>query len=107
MIACTRFGSVLKVGGISADSRIPSRPLVPAPTNTIRPPFRSAVATISTPTAIRSRSRRTASSIRRSSFIMTSTMSSAPSLSIPRLVELMASVGSDCHFERVGIRVQF
>jgi hypothetical protein len=28
---------VLKVGGISADSRMPRRPLVPAPTKTIRP----------------------------------------------------------------------
>ncbi len=42
MIACTRSGSVPKVGGISADSRTPSRPLVPAPTKTMRPPLRSA-----------------------------------------------------------------
>jgi hypothetical protein len=34
-------------------------------------------------------------------------MSSAASLSIPRLTELMASVGNDCHFERTGIRLQF
>jgi hypothetical protein len=28
-------------------------------------------------------------------------------LSMPRLNALMASVGSDCHFERTGIRLQF
>ena len=33
---------MLKVGGISADSRMPSRPLVPAPTKTMRPFLRSA-----------------------------------------------------------------
>ncbi len=38
MIARTRSGSVPKVGGISADSSTPSRPLVPAPTKMIRPP---------------------------------------------------------------------
>ena len=41
MIACTNDGSVPKVGGISADSRMPSRPLVPAPTKMMRPFFRS------------------------------------------------------------------
>ena len=70
MIACTSVGSVLKVGGISADSRTPRRPLVPAPTKTMRPPLRRAVAIISTPTAIRSRSRWTAASILRSSLII-------------------------------------
>ena len=54
MTACTRVGSVLKVGGISADSRMPSRPLVPAPTNMMRPSLRRAVAIISMPTAMRS-----------------------------------------------------
>ena len=39
MIASTRSGSVPKVGGISADSSTPSRPLVPAPTKMIRPPL--------------------------------------------------------------------
>ena len=38
MIACTRSAGVPKVGGISADSSTPSRPLVPAPTKMIRPP---------------------------------------------------------------------
>ena len=50
MIACTSSGCVPKVGGISADSRTPSRPLVPAPTKMMRPPFRSACVMISTPT---------------------------------------------------------
>jgi hypothetical protein len=40
MMACTSRGSVPKVGGISADSSTPSRPLVPAPTKTTRPPLR-------------------------------------------------------------------
>ena len=44
MIAWTSSGSVPKVGGISADSSTPSRPLVPAPTKTRRPPLRSALA---------------------------------------------------------------
>ena len=39
MIACTASASVPKVGGISADSSTPSRPLVPAPTKTMRPPL--------------------------------------------------------------------
>jgi hypothetical protein len=101
MMACTSAGSVLKVGGISADSSRPSRPLVPAPTKMTRPPLRSTDASISTPTAIRSRSRCTASSILRSSLIIKSTISSEGSLSMPRLEGLMASVGSDCHFEGV------
>ena len=57
---------------------------------------------ISTPTAIRSRSRWTAASILRSSLIIRSTMSPGASLSIPRLEGLMASVGSDCHLERMS-----
>ena len=39
MIACTSFGLVPKVGGISDASTTPSRPLVPAPTKITRPPF--------------------------------------------------------------------
>ena len=104
MIACTRSGSVPKVGGISADSSTPSRPLVPAPTKMIRPPLRSACAMMSTPTAMRSFSRCTAASILRSSFSMPSTMSAAESLSMASVAGLMASVGSDCHFERTGMR---
>src|SRR5687768_13522764 len=103
MTACTRSGSVLNVGGISADSRIPRRPLVPAPTNMIRPPLRNAEAIMSIPTAMRSRSRFTASSILRSSLTIRSTMSSGSSLSMPRLDGLIASVGSDCHFDRTAI----
>src|SRR5687767_6222913 len=103
MMACTRSGSVLKVGGISADSRMPRRPLVPAPTKMIRPPLRSAEAIMSMPTAMRSRSRFTASSILRSSLTIRSTMSSGSSLSMPRLDGLIASVGSDCHFDRTAI----
>src|SRR5688572_8373856 len=79
---------------------MPSRPLVPAPTKTMRPPLRSADAIISTPTAIRSRSRCTAASTLRSSLSIRSTRSSAASLSMPRLDGLIASVGSDCHLER-------
>jgi hypothetical protein len=61
------------------------------------------VAIISTPTAIRSCSRWTAAIILRTSLSITSTMSSAESLSIPSVAGLMASVGRDCHFERTGI----
>src|SRR5215475_3212918 len=103
MIACTWSGLVLNVGGISADSRMPRRPLVPAPTKMTRPSLRSAVAIISTPTAMRSRSRWTAAIILRSSASIISTMSSAGTLSIPRVEGLIASVGSDCHFERTAI----
>ena len=49
MIACTVFGDVPKVGGISDASTTPSRPLVPAPTKITRPPLCSACAMISTP----------------------------------------------------------
>ena len=100
MIACTRAGSVPKVGGISAASSRPSRPLVPAPTKMIRPPRRSTCVMMSTPTAIRSFSRWTAASILRSSFNMASTMSAEESLSMARVDGLMASVGRPCHFER-------
>ena len=61
---------------------------------------------ISTPTAIRSFSRWTASSILRSSFNMPSTMSGADSLSMARVAGLICSVGSDCHFERTGMRIK-
>src|SRR5262245_59114893 len=103
MIACTRSGSVPKVGGISADSSTPSRPLVPAPTKMIRPFLRSACVMISTPTAMRSFSRCTAASILRSSLSMPSTMSAAGSLSMARVAGLICSVGRDCHFERDGM----
>src|SRR4029079_10795602 len=104
MMACTRSGLVPKVGGISADSSTPRRPLVPAPTKMIRPCLRSACVMISTPTAIRSFSRWTARIILRSSFSIPSTMSAAESLSIASVAGLICSVGSDCHFERTGMR---
>src|SRR5580765_8671291 len=104
MIACTRSGLVPKVGGISADSSTPRRPLVPAPTKMIRPCLRSAWVMISTPTAMRSFSRWTARSIFRSSFSMPSTMSAGESLSIASVAGLICSVGRDCHFERTGMR---
>src|SRR5205823_6150016 len=91
------------VGGISADSSTPSRPLVPAPTKMTRPFLRSACVMISTPTEIRSFSRRTASSILRSSFSIPSTMSAGASLSMASVAGLICSVGSDCHFERTGM----
>src|SRR5204863_7993143 len=103
MIACTRSGPVPKVGGISADSSTPRRPLVPAPTKITRPALRSACVTISTPTAIRSFSRWPAASILRSSWSMRSTVSAADSLSIASVEGLICSVGSDCHFERTGM----
>jgi hypothetical protein len=105
MIACTSVGSVPKVGGISADSSTPRRPLVPAPTKTMRPPFRSADTIMSTPVAMRAFSFWTAASILRSSLIISSTISSDCSLSIARVAELMASVGSDSNLERWGIEV--
>ena len=104
MIARTRSELVPKVGGISADSSTPRRPLVPAPTKTIRPPLRSACETMSTPTAMRSFSRCTAANILRSSFNIPSTMSAGESLSMASVAGLMASVGRDCHFERTGMR---
>ena len=42
MTACTSAGGVSNVGGHSAASITPSRPLVPAPTKTSRPPRDSA-----------------------------------------------------------------
>ncbi len=103
MMARTRSGLVPKVGGISADSRTPRRPLVPAPTKMMRPPFRRTCVMISTPTAIRSFSRCTAASILRSSFSIPSTISAGPSLSMASVWGLMASVGSDCHLDRTGM----
>src|SRR4051812_26004740 len=104
MIACTRSGVVPKVGGISADSTMPRRPLVPAPTKMTRPFFRSACVMMSTPTAMRSFSRWTAASILRSSLSIPSTMSEEDSLSMLRVAGLICSVGSDCHLERTGMR---
>src|SRR5882672_10271188 len=106
MIAWTSSGFVPKVGGISADSSTPSRPLVPAPTKTIRPFFRSACVRISTPTAMRSFSRWTAATIFRSSFSIPSTMSAGASLSMFSVAGLICSVGSDCHFERTAIAIR-
>ena len=90
MIACTIAGGVPNVGGISAASTTPSRPLVPAPTKMMRPPRRSASVSISMPCARRSRSRWTAVMTLRSSAIIRSMMSWHG-----RLVEVEA-VGIDC-----------
>src|SRR4051812_23479684 len=104
MTACTRPAFVPNVGGISDDSSTPRRPLVPAPTKTIRPLWRSADVRMSMPTAMRSFSRCTAASILRSSWSMCSTISEAESLSKASVSGLIASVGRDCHFECTGIR---
>src|SRR5580765_2557322 len=103
MMAWTRPDFVPKVGGISDDSGTPSRPLVPAPTKTIRPLCLSAEVRMSMPTAMRSFSFCTAASILRSSCSMCSTMSGEESLSRARVSGLIASVGRDCHFECTGI----
>ena len=67
MIACTRPGRVPNVGGHSAASITPSRPLVPAPTKNSRPPARSAVTIRSTAAAMAGATRPTAATARRSS----------------------------------------
>ena len=92
-------GGVPNVFGISAASSTPSRPLVPAPMNTSRPPLRSAWVIMSTARAMRSRSRPTAASIFRSSASITSMISADASLSKLRLAGLMASVGNCCHLD--------
>jgi hypothetical protein len=97
--AWTSVGGVPNVGGISAASSTPSLPLVPAPTNTSRPPFLSARLMISTPSAIRSFSFETAAITFRSSSTMRSMMAADESLSMARLAGLIASVGSCCHFD--------
>ena len=99
------LGGVPKVGGISAASTTPSRPLVPAPMKMTRPPLRSAWVMISMPCAIRSFSFWTAAMTLRSSLITMSTMSRTGVLSIARLTGLMASVGSDCHLDCVGMQM--
>jgi hypothetical protein len=103
MIACTSLGLVPKVGGISDASTTPRRPLVPAPTKMTRPPFLSACVTISMPCAIRSFSLRTALMTFRSSLTTISMMSRTGALSMASETGLMASVGSDCHFEVIGM----
>ena len=104
MIACTRSGLVPKVGGISADSSTPSRPLVPAPTKTMRPPLRSACVMISTPTAMRSFSRCTAAQ-----HLAVLVEHPFDDVGGGELVDgerrrVDGSVGRDCHFERTGMR---
>ena len=94
MIAWTSPGRVPKVGGHSAASRTPRRPLVPAPTKTSLPPRRSA-STISSTAAARSRrTRPTAATARRSSRFMRPAISSAESRSSARLARFTRSVGS-------------
>ena len=104
MIACTSWAGVLNVGGISAASRTPSRPLVPAPTKTSRPPLPNASVIRSAAMAMRSFSRCTALMMRRSSLSISSAISSVEAWSIAMERGLMASVGRDCHLERFGMR---
>ena len=103
MIACTRSGLVPKVGGISADSSTPSRPLVPAPTKMMRPPWRSACVMISTPTAIRCFSRWTAGEHLAIFAEHAVDNLGGESLSMASVEGLIASVGRNCHFERTGM----
>ena len=76
MIAWTRCIGVLNVGPISAASRTPSRPLVPAPTKIRRPPLWSEAVMRSEAVAMRAFSRATAVRILRSSRSIRSIMSS-------------------------------
>ena len=85
MIAYTRRGGVLNVGRISATSDTLRRPLVPAPTKITRPPFLTAVVTISATTAMRALSRCTAVIALRSSLVISSMISSVDARSIDRL----------------------
>jgi hypothetical protein len=101
MIACTRRGAVPKVGGISADSTTPRRPLVPAPMRITRPPLRRACVMISMPCAIFSFSFWTAAMTLRSSLMMRSRISRTGALSIASVAGLICSVGSDCHLDCV------
>ena len=99
MSACTSRVGVPNVGGISAASNTPRRPLVPAPMRMMRPPLRSACVTISIPCAIRSFSLWTAATTFLSSLTINSMMSATGALSRARLAGLIASVGRNCHFE--------
>ena len=103
MIAWTMRAGVLNVGSISAASRTPRRPLVPAPTKMTRPPLRKAAVSRSAAIAIRARSRRTAVMTFRSSTVMRSMISSVDALSMARLAGLMASVGRSFHFDDVAM----
>ena len=107
MIACTSDGSVLKVGGISADSRMPRRPLVPAPTKTMRPPLRSAVGD-----HLDADGDALALALHGREHLAIFVDHQIDDVVGGQLVDaeaegLMASVGSDCHLERTGIRLQF
>ena len=62
-----RSGSVPKVGGHSAASRIPSRPLVPAPTRKTRPPPERTRASASAARAMADDAASTAATVLRSS----------------------------------------
>ena len=101
--ACTSGAGVLNDVGISAASSTPRRPLVPAPTKTSRPPLRNASVMRSAAMAMRSFSRCTARRMRRSSFSIRSAISSAEAWSIAMERGLTASVGRDCHLERLGM----
>jgi len=92
MIACTSRGGVPNVGGHSAASMTPSRPLVPAPTKMRRPPSRRAVTIMLTARAMSDRTRATARTARPSSRFMSAAIwrgrkrSSAPLLGFARSV---------------------
>ena len=92
---------MLNVGPISAASRTPSRPLVPAPTKIRRPPLCSDAVMRSDAVAILAFSRATAVRIFRSSRIMRPIISSVDAWSIAKLAGLMASVGRSFHFEGI------
>ena len=93
-LECTSLGGVLNVGGHSAASNMPSRPLVPAPAKIIRPPFWTLSTIKRTARAICFWVFATASGTERSSLFMRVRMASTGRRSILRERELDCSVGS-------------
>ena len=92
MIPTTISGGVPNVGGHSAASSTPSRPLVPAPTYSRRPPARNAASIRSMVRAMSARAPATAGGTVASSAPMRSTISSADAVSMPALRGLRRSV---------------
>jgi hypothetical protein len=92
MMPTTISGGVPNVGGHSAASSTPSRPLVPAPTYSRRPPARKAASIRSTARAISTRARATAVGTVASSAPMRSTISIARAVSMLELSGLRRSV---------------
>ena len=95
MMPTTISGSVPNVGGHSVASSTPSRPLVPAPTYTRRPPIRNAETTSSMVLASGSRVVWTTSATRRSSAFRRSTISSADARSISSVRGFLRSVSRE------------